>query len=97
MCFLSTGAVCTNLLDKWPGFFGDILRVASRLLFRSPEVGAQSIIQCATVHNPEDYCGKLVFDCRAREAEDMGKDYRAAERLWHISSDMCQLEEEDLQ
>ncbi|ELU08436.1 hypothetical protein CAPTEDRAFT_184420 [Capitella teleta] len=88
------GAVSTGLLRNWPGIFGSILRLAAQILFRSPEVGALSIVQCTAVHNPEDYCGKLVFDCAAQEVEEIGKDYRSAERLWYISRDICRLEEE---
>jgi len=87
------GAVSTNLLHNWPGLSGRVLRLMAKLLFRSPETGAQSIVHSALVGSLEDYIGKLVYDCKPIRLAAVAKDHRKAERLWDISWDMCPLED----
>lgn len=70
-----------------------MLRLVARLLFRSPEIGAQSIVHCALIDSLEDYIGKLVYDCSPMPLASNAKDHRKAERLWEISWDMCPLDD----
>lgn len=68
-----------------------MLRLASSLLFRSPESGAESVLYSAMVDNIDQLCGKLVSECQLIDIEPIARNYKDAERLWAMSVDLCGL------
>ncbi len=73
---------------------GDILRLTAKLAFRSPQVGAQSVLYCLVEESIDQHVGKIIYDCKPVEVEAIGRDYRVAERLWAVSHDACNLDPE---
>ena len=86
------GATKTGLQASWPGVSGAALRIAAQLLFRRPEAGAQSVVQCAVAENAAEYVGKIVSDGQLLSVTQEGRDYKFAERLWDRSLAMTDLE-----
>ena len=89
--FLFVGPVSSGLLRNYPGVMGGILRVASKILFRTPEAGAQTIMYCTCEDDLE--LGKLYADCRLVDMGDRSRDYVQADKLWKLSKDLLSIPE----
>ncbi|XP_050409180.1 retinol dehydrogenase 12 [Patella vulgata] len=88
------GAVSTDLLRNWPGLTGNILRAASRVLFKSPEQGCQTIVHCAIADKIREHSGKLFVNCRQTKVKDFVKDKELGKKLWNVSLHLCGLDSE---
>ncbi|XP_063396614.1 retinol dehydrogenase 12-like [Mytilus trossulus] len=88
------GAVCTDLLRSWPGIFGQILRVASRILFKSPDDGCQTIVYCAVSNGLKKFSGKLFSQCDVSSFPESLRDKEQCRKLWDLSLELCGLEKE---
>lgn len=88
------GAVSTDLLRNWPGIFGNILRTASRILFKTPEDGCQTIIYCAVANGLKKYSGNLFSECDLSSIPESVRDKDVCHRLWDVSLELCGLEKE---
>ncbi|CAI9740627.1 Hypothetical predicted protein [Octopus vulgaris] len=79
------GAVNTDLLRNWPGMTGNFLRVMSRILFKTPEQGCQTIVYCAVADKVRDHAGKLFINHQAVNYVKRVRDWDMARRLWNVS------------
>ncbi|XP_014666656.1 PREDICTED: retinol dehydrogenase 14-like [Priapulus caudatus] len=82
-CFAAhPGTVRTNIMRHWTGMSGLFLNTVSSLFFRSPEGGAQTIIDCAVRHDVDQHSGRYFEDCEMTEVTDAAADAQFAMRLW---------------
>ncbi len=86
-----TGAVCTGLTRHWPGVFGAILRAVSKMFFRTPTDGAQSILYCALTDDANTLSGKFVYDCAVRNIQHNNLNKEDLEKLWNLSASIVGL------
>jgi hypothetical protein len=82
------------LLRNWPGIFGQVLRVAARILFKSPEDGCQTIVYCAVATGLKKYSGKLFSQCDVSSIPDSMRDKEQCRKLWDLSLELCGIEKE---
>ncbi|XP_025088867.1 retinol dehydrogenase 12-like [Pomacea canaliculata] len=88
------GACCTDLLRNYPGMYGNLLRVAARVLFKSPEEGCQTIVYCAVADGLRDFSGKLFANCKVVKLNEVARDKQLGKRLWNTTLHLCGLENE---
>ncbi|ESO97724.1 hypothetical protein LOTGIDRAFT_208859 [Lottia gigantea] len=88
------GACSTDLLRNWPGLTGNILRAAARVLFKTPEQGAQTIVHCAIDDKIRGHSGKLFANCRQIKVQDFVRDKELGKKLWNVSLHLCGLDHE---
>ncbi|WAR04004.1 RDH12-like protein [Mya arenaria] len=86
------GWVCTDILRNWPGVAGNILRTVSRVLFKSPEDGSQTVLFCAVGEKMREMSGKVLENCNIFKVKNYAKDREQCERLWNLSLNLCGLE-----
>lgn len=79
------GACNTELMRNWPGLTGQILRVLSRILFKTPEQGCQSIVYCAVADKVREKAGMLFINCNAVQFTKKVRDFQQARKLWNAS------------
>ncbi|CAG5136106.1 unnamed protein product [Candidula unifasciata] len=88
------GACNTELLRNYPGMMGNILRVISRVMFKSPEDGCQTIVYCAVSDGLREFSGKIFSNCKALKPSDKVKDKDVAKKLWNVSAQLCGFKDE---
>lgn len=81
-------------MRNWPGIFGRLLRTASRVLFKSPEDGCQTIVFCAVANGLKKFSGRLFAECEACPILDSMRDKETCQKLWDLSLELCGLEKE---
>lgn len=79
------GACNTELLRNWPGLTGQILRVMARILFKTPEQGAQTIVYCAVGEKVREQAGMVFVNCNAVQFAKRIRDYQQSRKLWNAS------------
>jgi NAD(P)-dependent dehydrogenase (short-subunit alcohol dehydrogenase family) len=88
---LHPGSVATGI---WANPFGRFSRLAeplTRLMMRSPEQGAETVIYLATAPELAGTTGKYFIDRQARYSSRASQDPEAARRAWQISAALCGL------
>ncbi|BFZ04652.1 hypothetical protein BsWGS_07691 [Bradybaena similaris] len=88
------GACNTELLRNYPGMTGNILRVISRVMFKPPDDGCQTIVYCAVSDGLRDFSGKIFVNCKALKPSDKVKDKEVARKLWATSAQLCGFEDD---
>ena len=88
------GWVCTDLLRNWPGITGNALRAVSRVLFKSPDDGSQTVVFCAVGDKMRDMSGKIFENCKVIGVKKYAKDPDNCFKLWNLSLHLCGLESE---
>ncbi|KAL3856891.1 hypothetical protein ACJMK2_011599 [Sinanodonta woodiana] len=88
------GMVCTDLLRNWPGVTGNILQAVSRILFKSPEDGCQTIVYCAVANEIRAQAGKFLENCQLMKIKKIARDKDVANKLWEVSLHLCKLPSE---
>ncbi|KAI9565810.1 hypothetical protein GHT06_009605 [Daphnia sinensis] len=64
------------------------LRFFSRYVFKTPEMGAQTSIYCATEESLTDLSGHYFSDCAKTEPASQANDKEAVVRLWKMSEEL---------
>lgn len=81
--FVFVGLVDTKIYRNWPGKPGKIYRGISKLVYMTPEDGAQSVIYCALSRDLEIETGKCISECRVNEPSIFSKlDSLFGEKVW---------------
>lgn len=81
---VNPGVVDTKLLRNWPGKLGDLYRGVARLVYMSPEDGAQSIIHCSLSRELDMETGKCISECKIVEPAVFSRiDTLFGEKLWN--------------
>uniref|UniRef100_A0A0B6ZUZ9 Uncharacterized protein n=1 Tax=Arion vulgaris TaxID=1028688 RepID=A0A0B6ZUZ9_9EUPU len=86
------GACNTELLRNYPGLMGNVLRVFSRVMFKPPEDGCQTIVYCAVADKLRDASGKIFANCKVIKTNDRVKDRNVGIQLWSTSAQLCGFE-----
>jgi NAD(P)-dependent dehydrogenase (short-subunit alcohol dehydrogenase family) len=86
------GACNTELLRSYPGLTGNILRVFSRVMFKPPEDGCQTIVYCAVADKLREFSGKIFANCKVVKTSDKVKDRQLGIKLWSVSANLCGFE-----
>ena len=86
------GAVATELLRYYPKTEA-IIRFFLPLLgwyFKTPELGAQTSINCAVAENMDQYSGEYFAECRVenRRRTQLSRDLGLAKKLWEKSEEL---------
>ena len=84
---LHPGVVATNLARE----FNPILRALTKVLFISPERGAETSIYLASSPEVEGISGKFFSKKRVVQPQPAADDTASAQRLWQISEQLTQL------
>ncbi|XP_059171713.1 retinol dehydrogenase 13-like, partial [Physella acuta] len=88
------GACATELLRNYPGMYGNLLRVISRFMFKSPEDGCQTVVYLAVGDSLRDFSGKTFANCKVMKTQERIKDKDTAKKLWNLSAHLCGFEPE---
>ncbi|XP_052256423.1 retinol dehydrogenase 12-like isoform X2 [Dreissena polymorpha] len=88
------GWVSSDLQRSWPGISGNVLRACSRILFKSPEDGCQTVVFCAVAEKLRELSGKCFENCNIFKLRNSAKDHETCEKLWNVSMHLCGLESE---
>ncbi|XP_046443813.1 retinol dehydrogenase 12-like [Daphnia pulex] len=67
------------------------LHFVSRYVFKTPEMGAQTSIYCATEESLTELSGHYFSDCAKKKPAKQANDKKAAERLWKMSEELVGL------
>ncbi|XP_055863193.1 retinol dehydrogenase 12-like [Biomphalaria glabrata] len=86
------GACATELLRNYPGLTGNLLRIVSRIMFKAPEDGCQTIVYLAVADGLREFSGKTFANCKVIKTQDRIKDKEVAKELWNISAHLCGFE-----
>ncbi|CAG5132297.1 unnamed protein product [Candidula unifasciata] len=89
---VNPGACNTDLLRYYPGLTGNILRVISRIMYKPPEDGAETIVYCAVADGLREHSGKLFANCKVVKINEKVKDKTVARKLWCVSAQLCGFE-----
>lgn len=81
-------------MRNWPGISGQLLRTASRVLFKSPEDGCQTIVYCAVANGLKKFSGRLFSACEPCPILECMRDTENCQKLWDLSLELCGLEKE---
>jgi NAD(P)-dependent dehydrogenase (short-subunit alcohol dehydrogenase family) len=84
------GGVATGI-NRNNGLLMDLGMIAFRLLARSPQKGADTLVWLATSSDVADVSGQYFFDRQQRQPNREAKDTQAARRLWELSERQCGL------
>ena len=82
------GIISTNLISK-NGIMGSILTTGFKLVGKSPEEGAKTIVYLASSRSVENISGKYFVDCEPVELEPHAIEKNASQILWDKSAEMC--------
>ncbi|HLV98803.1 MAG TPA: SDR family oxidoreductase [Ktedonobacterales bacterium] len=90
---LHPGVVATNLARDMSPVFQAFIRVLSisRVLFTSPEKGAETSIYLASSPEVEGISGKYFSNKRVAQPQPAAADTTNAQRLWQVSEQLTQL------
>ena len=82
------GLVATGF-NRHNGLLMDLGMTALKLVARSPQTGADTLVWLATSPDVADVSGRYFFDRGQRAPSPEGQDMQAALRLWEISERQC--------
>ncbi len=88
---LHPGSVATGIWANPFGRFNGLARPLTRLMMRSPEQGAETVVYLATSPEVEGITGKYFVDRRERYSSRASQDPDAARRAWQASAALCGL------
>lgn len=88
---LHPGAVATAIWSGAPGFARPLLAVA-KWFMRSPEKGAEGIVQLAAAPDAERFAGQYLEDGKRGRASPLAQDDALARRLWEESARLVGLD-----
>ena len=57
-CYVIAGPTATEQYRQYPGTMGSIMRLVSRVMFKPPEDGAQTLVYCAVGDGMRDFSGE---------------------------------------
>ncbi|XP_012943306.1 retinol dehydrogenase 12 [Aplysia californica] len=87
------GPTATDLLRNYPGMWGNALRLVSRIMFKPPEDGCQTLVYLAVADGLREFSGKLFTDCKAVKTNEKVKaNKELSSRLWNVSAHLCGFE-----
>lgn len=91
-CFcLHPGIIRTKLARNISLWQKTLVEPVSRLLFLSPEEGAQTMLHCALQEGLEELSGSYFCCCEQQAPSPHATDAQAARRLWEESERFCEL------
>ena len=79
------GSVATGIWANPFGRFGGLAKPMTKLMMRSPEQGAETVVYLATSPEVDGLTGKYFVDCQARYSSRASQDPEAARRAWQVS------------
>lgn len=80
---VNPGVMDTKLFRHWPGKTGKVYRGVSRLVYMTPDDGAQSVIYASLSKDLAIDSGKCIVDCKPTEPSIFSKmDALFGEKLW---------------
>jgi NAD(P)-dependent dehydrogenase (short-subunit alcohol dehydrogenase family) len=82
------GLVATGF-NRNNGLLMDLGMTALKLVARSPQTGADTLVWLATSPDLADMSGKYFFDREQRPPSPEGQDIQTARRLWEVSERQC--------
>jgi len=88
---LHPGAVATGLWSNPARGLARLVTPFTRLVMRSPEKGAETVVYLATSPEVEGISGKYFVDTKAKYSSRASQDPEAARRLWQISEELTGL------
>ena len=86
---LHPGSVATGI---WANPFGPLRGLArplTRLMMRSPEQGAETVVYLATSPEVQGATGRYYVNCQPRHSSRASQDADAARRAWQVSAALC--------
>jgi NAD(P)-dependent dehydrogenase (short-subunit alcohol dehydrogenase family) len=84
------GLVATGI-NRNNGLLMDLGMTALRLVARSPQTGADTLVWLATSSDVADVSGEYFFDRQQRQPSREAQDTQTAHRLWELSERQCRL------
>lgn len=87
------GVVGTSITVNRETGFGSLASKAQKLLFKTPEKGAETAVYLATSSDVEGVTGKFFRNKKAVRSAKRADDKACRERLWHLSERMVGLSE----
>ena len=88
---LHPGAVATSLWANPARGLAHLITPFTRLIMRSPEKGAETVVYLAISPEVEGVTGKYFVDMQPKYSSRASQDPAAAQRLWQISEDLTRL------
>jgi len=88
------GAVATSLWDAGPRWMQPMIWVASKLFFKTPEQGAECIVQLATSPDVEGKTGLYFSELKPKTPSKLALDDDLAAKLWAESARLVKLQPE---
>lgn len=89
------GVVQTELGRHLGGFVNFLGNTIGNLMLKTPEMGAQTSVYCATEESVTKNSGCYFSDCAIKEPTEAAKNMEDAKRLWEISEKLVQLKSID--
>ncbi len=85
------GSVATGIWANPFGRFSGLAEPLTKLMMRSPEQGAETVVYLATSPEVEGMTGKYFVDMQERYSSRASQDPEAARRAWQVSAALCGL------
>ena len=85
------GSVATGIWANPFGRFSGLAEPLTKLMMRSPEQGAETVVYLATSPEVEGMTGKYFVDMQERDSSRASQDPEAARRAWQVSAALCGL------
>jgi NAD(P)-dependent dehydrogenase (short-subunit alcohol dehydrogenase family) len=85
------GSVATGIWANPFGRFNGVAKPLTKLMMRSPEQGAETVIYLATAPDVAENTGKYFVDRQVRYSSRASQDPEAARRAWQVSAALCGL------
>jgi NAD(P)-dependent dehydrogenase (short-subunit alcohol dehydrogenase family) len=89
------GSVATGIWANPFGRLGGLAKPVTKLMMRSPEQGAGTVVYLATSPEVDGVTGKYFYDRQARYSSRASQDPDDAQRAWQISAALCGLAPDD--
>jgi NAD(P)-dependent dehydrogenase (short-subunit alcohol dehydrogenase family) len=90
---LGPGMVATNIGMDEGGMFAFSKRVMDRIMGKSPEEGARTVVYLASSPEVEGVTGKYFEDMKEVPSSPASLDVEAARRLWDVSAELTGLKQ----
>lgn len=91
---LHPGSVATGIWANPFGRFSGLAEPLTKLVMRSPEQGAETVVYLATSPEVEGMTGKYFIDRQERYSSRASQNPEAARRAWQISATLCGLSDD---
>ena len=85
---LHPGFVASNFALNNARALAGVVKVVQKLVARTPEKGAETVIYLATSPEVEGVSGKYFVDCKPVRSSDASYDELAARKLWQVSEEL---------